>query len=79
MNSSPESPINLVGRITLRRVILFVYIIISTIVGSMMDDGGGGRGGYPVVKHKEPDSYYDPPNLLSNAAYQAGKPVREQA
>jgi len=58
---SPSSPGSFMGRITLRRVILysggllFVYIIISTFLGPEHTRVGG--SGFPVVKHDERDPY----------------------
>ncbi|KAG0056690.1 hypothetical protein BGZ83_003933 [Gryganskiella cystojenkinii] len=58
---SPSSPGSVIGRITLRKVILysggflFVYIIISTILGP--EHTRGGNGGFPVQIHEERDPY----------------------
>ncbi|KAK3843575.1 MAG: alginate lyase-domain-containing protein [Linnemannia gamsii] len=54
----------IVGRITLRRVILFtgsclfVYIVLSTMFGINKPDASG----FPKVKHQEHDPYEDLPN-----------------
>lgn len=54
-----------IGRITLRRVILFsgsclfVYIVFSTMFGINRPDSGSG---FPKVKHQEHDPYEDLPN-----------------
>ncbi|KAG0080501.1 hypothetical protein BGZ90_012132 [Linnemannia elongata] len=54
-----------IGRITLRRVILFsgsclfVYIVLSTMLGLNRPDSASG---FPKVKHQEHDPYEDLPN-----------------
>ncbi|KAF9933938.1 hypothetical protein FBU30_003882 [Linnemannia zychae] len=63
-NSPTGNPSAILGRITLRRIILFsggclfVYIILSTIFGTNRPDATG----FPRVKHQEHDPYEDLPN-----------------
>ncbi|KAF9109060.1 hypothetical protein BGX27_008043 [Mortierella sp. AM989] len=72
---SPGSPVSLIGRITLRRTILFaggslfVYIILSTAFGSAIHDSG-----FPIAKHEEYDPYVHIPNPLPNDPYLNHRP-----
>ncbi|KAI1314412.1 hypothetical protein EDD11_002199 [Mortierella claussenii] len=80
---APGAPAGLIGRITIRRVILisggllFVYIVLSTVFGTGVNDTSSSK--FPIVKHKEQDPYVDIPNPIPHDPYPGGRrPASDQ-